>query len=144
LASLGNTAHDAVVPQTFVDDAQLVWTRIASGRTQEHVAQIVGWTREKVKNYAALKNLCPDAWAIVGTSFHDSVPQPKEESVPDNGTPVPSPFNEYILRDIVALTPAQQVELVKLLLKDPKDKASYRKRAEDSRAALWSSAIASL
>ena len=48
-----------------------------------------GWNREKVKNYAALANICPEAWVMIGTTFHDPVPSEIDGPVPSNGTGVP-------------------------------------------------------
>lgn len=69
------------------------------------------WSREKVKNYASLKQISPDAWSIIGTTFENVVPDTNEGLVPTNGTTVPS-FTEGLLRSILDLAPEQQLELV--------------------------------
>lgn len=80
--------------------------------TQSEVAQMMGWGRDSVKNYASLQKICPEAWGIVGTTFEGVVPIGDEEVVPTNGTTVPI-FSERLLRSILNLTHKQQVELVK-------------------------------
>ena len=136
LAYLGNTAHDALVRQTFVDDAELVWTLLASGRMQDQVKDILGWTtRTQVANYAALKHICAEAWSIVRvTSEASLVTRVSEEDgdmvVTSGDKPL---FSERLLRDIVSLTAEQQLHLVKALVKTG-DKKDYRQAADDYKA----------
>ena len=135
LAYLGNTAHDTLVFQSFVDDAELVWTLTVSGRTQEQVAGILGWSRGKVSQYAMLKQITAEAWAIVvATENQRAVAQESGDGVAEMLRPVASPFTEYLLRAIITLTPEQQLPLVKALVKTG-DKKAYRQQAEDYQAA---------
>jgi site-specific DNA-methyltransferase (adenine-specific) len=129
-----NRAHEAATLPTFVDDAELVWKLAETGKNQETIATIMGWSRGQVSQYAMLKQICPDAWRMIATTFVDNGSRGSEEEVAENATMVASPFQERILREIVTLTAPQQLELVKLLLKDPKAKADYRKRAERYKA----------
>jgi len=67
---------------------------------------MLGWTREKVKNYAALSSLDIRAWEIIGTTITDATLVHEESNVPSNGTGVP--FTENLLRPLIPLTPSQQ------------------------------------
>src|SRR5262245_47559344 len=62
--------------------------------------------------------------------------KPDDDGVADNATVVAKGiFSEYTLREIVSLTPSQQLELVKVLIKNaPKAKEEYRKQAQRYRA----------
>ncbi|MGB5832683.1 MAG: hypothetical protein WBG92_11925 [Thiohalocapsa sp.] len=85
-----------------MDYAVLVWRRLDAGQTQQAVADGIGWSREAAKNSAALRKIDIAAWAIVGTTFTDIVPNEEEWNVPGNGTGVPgSPFSENLLRNIL-------------------------------------------
>jgi len=117
-----------------VDDAELVWKLVETGRKQEDVAGIMGWSRDLVAKYVALNKIDSIAWQVVVTTFAVSVTLPSSNGVTDDVTSVTSPFNENILREIVQLTPTQQLELVRLLVKDPKAKSDYKKRAERYKA----------
>lgn len=105
-----NRASEDALPMTFVDYAELVWKRLDAKQTQQAVADAIGWSREAVKNYASLKRIDSDAWAVVGTAFQYFVPDDENNVVPVNGTTVPSPFTEGLLRNILDLEPSQQVE----------------------------------
>lgn len=109
-ARLANEVSETVVPTTFVDDAKLVWRLAKEGMTQTEIGGVLAWGRGKVKNYYALKNISSNAWAIIGTTFDELVPIAESNSVPTNGTVVP--FTEGLLRQILPLTPDQQLELV--------------------------------
>ena len=79
------------------------------------MANGLGWSREAVKNYAALQRIDADAWEVVGTAFQQIVPDEENDSVPSNGTTVPNPFTEGLLRNILDLSPDQQLDLVRSL-----------------------------
>src|SRR5262249_10973839 len=54
-AFLANESHDAIVPQTFVDHAELIW-HLSSGRGPTEVAKILGWGNpDRVTQYKALQ-----------------------------------------------------------------------------------------
>ena len=75
----------------------------------------MGWSREAVKNYVSLRKIDDEAWAVVGTTFSFLVPSDEEDAVPINGTAVPkTPFTERLLRDILDLCPAQQLDLCRV------------------------------
>lgn len=120
-----NEASETVVPTTFVDDAELVW-RLVEQHTQAEAAKAMGWSREAVKDYAALQKIAADAWAVVGASFSDFAPTDENDFAPDNGATAPStPFTAGILRNILDLEPAQQLDLCRLLAKG-KDKKGHK------------------
>jgi hypothetical protein len=128
-------SYEAATLPTFIDDAELVWKLLETGRKQEEVAGILGWSREKVAQYNQLAKITPEAWQIVVTSFQGDSNTEEDHGVTGLLQVVTkSVFNEGILRDIVLLTPLQQLSLVKFLLKDPKAKAEYRNQAERYRA----------
>lgn len=125
LALQSNNAAETVVPSTLVTYAEFIWKRLGEtdeqGKqkyTQADVAQMMGWGRDSVKNYAALQKICPEAWEIVGTTFEGVVPSDGEEAVLSNGTTVPV-FTERMLRSILPLTATQQIELVAELVSNP-------------------------
>jgi DNA modification methylase len=124
-----NRASEDALPMTFVDYAELVWRRLAEGATQQAVADGLGWSREAVRNYAALGKVAPEAWKIVGTTIRERGSAPEDGAVPDAGTTVP--ITERLLRDILALRPAQQVELVTDLASGRINKGKFKALAEN-------------
>lgn len=95
---------------------------------QAEIGNVLGWSREKVKNYAALRKIEPKAWEIIGTAFEENFVVREIEAVPQNGTTVP-PFAEGLLRQILSLDPIQQLELVTDLASSAINKAQFSKRA---------------
>ena len=74
LAWQSNHAAETIVPSTLVTYAEFVWERIKDGYTQTEIATMLGWSREKVKNYAALHQIEKEAWDLIGTTFEQNVP----------------------------------------------------------------------
>ncbi len=105
-----------MIPTYFTDDAEFIWRELEAGYKQQDMADMLGWSRDKVKNYKALDNIHKDVWEIIGTTFQNIVPIETENGVPSNGTNVP--FSEGLLRNILDLTPEQQSELVTKLAKN--------------------------
>lgn len=124
---LANEVSETVIPTTFVDDAELIWVLTGQGMTQTEIGGVLGWSREKVKNYNALKGISPESWEVIGTAFEGAVPTEENGSVPNNGTAVP--FSENLLRQALSLTPDQQLELVSDLASARIDKRQFAKRA---------------
>jgi len=108
-----NKASEDALPMTFVDYAELVWRRLDAGETQQAVAGALGWSREAVRNYAGLGKIAPEAWQIIGTALRSGDMAHTQDDVPDVGTTVP--FTEGLLRSILSLQPAQQIDLVRRL-----------------------------
>lgn len=134
LALALNCATETLVPSTLVTYAEFVWARSEEGKTQEEISDVMGWSREKVKNYASLRQICEQAWASIGTTFDSIVPGEDESVVPTLGTTVPR-FTEGLLRSILDLTPAQQVELVTRLITEKNfTKGKFKTLAESYQA----------
>ncbi len=53
------------------------------------LADEVGWSRERVKDYAALKKICPEAWEIVGATLREFSLVPSDGAAPTNGATAP-------------------------------------------------------
>lgn len=139
-ARQSNEASEAVVPTTFVDDAELVWQMLESS-TQQQVADAIGWSRGAVSNYAALKAVDLEAWKVIATTFVIDVAGNDGEVVAANATTVAtSVFTEGLLRNILDLAPGQQLELCKLLVKGKTSKGhsfgkkEFKEEAEKYRA----------
>lgn len=110
------------VPNLPADDAELVW-QLTEKFTQEQAAKAMGWSRALVAQYAQLKKIDADAWAVVVTSFAELVTASDDEAVTDGVTTVTkTPFTERLLREILDLSADQQKRLCKWLAKgkDPK------------------------
>lgn len=105
---------------------------LAEGKTQQQVADEIGWSRVAVKNYVALKNICESAWMVIGTVFQKNVPNTVDDNVPKAGTTVP--MTENLLRNITNLQPDQQHELVKNLISGDINKSRFTKLAEAYKA----------
>lgn len=71
---------------------------------------MLGWSIDKVKKYAALKDIDKEAWALIVPTFEELEKCQQENDVTSkvpNGT-----FTEGLLRQILNLTPTQQLQLV--------------------------------
>jgi DNA modification methylase/ParB-like chromosome segregation protein Spo0J len=138
-----NEASEAVVPTTFVDDAELIWRMLEEINeetekpkyTQQDVANTLKWSRGKISQYAMLSQISRKAWNLVATTFSVFGSNESEEEVADNATTVASPFTERLLREIVSLKPRQQIELVSRLSNDKEfKKAKFKTFAEQFKA----------
>lgn len=132
LARRLNEATANCIPTTFADDAEFIWAEVDAGRTQAEVAEIMGWSREKVRNFISLRGISNEAWAVIGTTLEENEPGAQDGCVPAVGTNVP--FSEGLLRSIIQLTPEQQLELVQDLAEGRITKGKFRARAESYRA----------
>lgn len=134
-ARQANEAAETVVPTTFVDDAELVWKEYqrGEGKPQSEIAGILGWSREKVRDYANLQNICHQAWRIVGATLEDFAPNDTETVAPESGATAPK-FTEGLLRSILHLRTPQQVELVSALANSQKSKMTKGKFNELAKA----------
>lgn len=97
----------------FQGVVRLVW-RLTEQHTQAEAARAMGWSRGAVSNYVALRAIDSDAWDIVATTFCGSVAIIDVTPVADVATPVASPFSENLLRNILDLCPAQQLDLCRV------------------------------
>src|SRR4051794_37485364 len=114
-ALIDNAASEQVLPMTFVDHAELVWRKADSGQTQQSVADELNWSRESVRNYAALQKIAEPAWRVIGTNFQQIGLAQADDGVPLFGTDVP--FTEGLLRFILPLTVAARAKAEPFLAK---------------------------
>lgn len=131
-ARQANEASETMIPTTFVDDAEFVWKEIKAGKTQTEVAEIIGWSRDKVAKYDALRNIDKSAWKVIVTTFSDPSTLTNDEVVTLFVTTVT--FTEGLLRSILDLTSEQQLELVKGLADGYINKGRFKSLAEAYRA----------
>jgi len=94
---------------TLIDHAEEIWGMLKEGKTQQQVADEIGWNRNKVKHYAALETLLPNVWGVI-------VPHIQKigtTQVVDNGTrDVPNgTISEGLLRNILDLNEQHQLEM---------------------------------
>lgn len=124
LAIQSNNASVTSVPMTMVAYAEFIWARLAEKdedgkpRTQVKVAKMLGWSTDSVQDYAALRKIDSQAWGIVTATFEKD-PQGEEKSMAVSETAM-AVFTERLLRNILSLTPEQQLELVNERVKDSK------------------------
>lgn len=78
--------------------------------TQQAIADAIGWSVPKIKQYSALRKIDENAWNVVVTTFNDSPQLPVDDQVTEKVTMVT--FSERLLRPIIQLTPEQQLQLV--------------------------------
>ena len=90
---------------------------------------ILGWSLSKVKQYSALKAICPEAWGKV-TQTQKCIELQQGEGVTEKVTNVT--FSKGILRPIINLTPDQQLELVENLATGKINKNRFKVNAEKS------------
>lgn len=84
---------------------------MGAGRKQQELADALGWSRDKVAKFAALKSVHQQAWEVIVTTIQQAGTIDEEGSVTQNVTTVT--FTEGLLRSILDLTPEQQLELVR-------------------------------
>lgn len=113
LALRSNRAAEAVVPSTLVTYAEFIWARTPT-YTQAQIAEMLGWSRDKVAKYDALQKICAHAWERIVTTFEQQADAPQEEGGTAYVTTVT--FTEGLLRSLLDLLPEQQIELVNELL----------------------------
>lgn len=117
IAMQSNSAAETVVRSTLVTYAEFIWARLEEvdeqekkKYTQSDVGRMLGWDRASVRDYAALRKICLEAWQIIGATFEKAAPNPGEASATPDGAL--APFSENLLRPILDLTSKQQIELV--------------------------------
>lgn len=150
-ARQANEAAETIVPTTFVDEAEFVWRERkkdgeeGDGKTLVEIADILGWTEAKTKQYSALSAIGKQAWKVIVTAFENGSNSSQEDAVTEKVTGVT--FSEYLLRSILSLRPLQQVELVSALASTDKKEQitkgkfnelakAYRARNEAKRYAM--------
>lgn len=101
---------------------------------QSDVGRMLGWNKESVKDYAALKKIDKVAWDIIGATFEGTAPTGENDAAPTKGATAPL-FTEGLLRSILKLTPEQQKELVTEFVANPNfSKGKFKALAENYQA----------
>ncbi len=88
------------------EHGEFIWQLASAGKTQQEIAEILGWSRDLVARYHALNRLSDDTWQVVVVTIkQELVTNHTEDTVTNHVTPVTkSPFTEGLLRHIVNLT----------------------------------------
>jgi hypothetical protein len=68
LALESNAANETSKPTTFVDLAETIWRLLGEGKTQQAIADELGWTRTQITHYAAVRAIDEQAWNIIYNS----------------------------------------------------------------------------
>ena len=123
-----NRASEDALPMTFVDYAEMVWRKQAAGATQQAVADELGWSREKVRDYATLSKIDSRAWKVAGATFQTTTLAQGDDAAPSLGAS--APFTEGLLRVITLLSPDQQLELVQDLAEGRINKNKFKAQAQ--------------
>jgi site-specific DNA-methyltransferase (adenine-specific) len=110
LAFQSNNAAETMVPSTLVTFAEFVWRRSKENANLDKIADELGWSLSKVKQYSALYAISKPAWTVIVTTFENSNPLIDEERVTKEVTTVT--FTERLLRDVLNIAPEQQLELI--------------------------------
>jgi hypothetical protein len=102
------------LPETLVDHAEEIWSMLATDKTQQQVADEIGWTRTKVANYAALYSISPKAWQDIVTKFQKALTKTNNDGVTTFVTGVT--ITENLLRNILSLTEHHQNKIISELV----------------------------
>jgi hypothetical protein len=86
-------------------------------------------TTEK-SDYSALQAIDPTAWQVIVPTFLEQSREEEKDSGTDQVPPGTSLFTEGLLRSILALTPAQQLELCQGFIKGNLTKNTFKTLAE--------------
>jgi ParB-like chromosome segregation protein Spo0J len=129
LALESNAANETSKPTTFIDLAETIWRLIGTGQTQQQVADDLGWTKQRLNQFASLQSIDAKAWQIVSTTVRDFGGQPSEEAVDRSSTTVD--FSERLLRVLVPLTAEARAPSLSL---------TYAAMSESEREAAWAAA----
>lgn len=96
--------------------------------TQREIGEVLGWSRSKVADYSALREICAEAWSLIvatfeniateenggsatgivaGATFESSCAREENDVAPQNGAT--APFTEGLLRSILPPVPGPTV-----------------------------------
>ena len=123
-----NRASEDALPMSFVDYAEMVWRKQDADLTQKAIAEELGWSRSAVADYGALRKITPEAWSVVATSGRPEMSP--SEGVATDVVATATAFSERLLREILQLTPAQQLDLVQDLAAGRINKNKFKVQAE--------------
>lgn len=132
LALQSNDAAETVVPSTLVTHAEFIWERSKEGKTQEEIADMLGWKRPSVRDYALLQKIAKEAWDAIVATFENTTTSGDDEVA--TSFVATATFTERLLRDILPLKDSQQIELVKDLASGSINKSRFKTLAESYRA----------
>jgi len=115
------------LPETFVDHAEEIWGLLAEGKTQQVVADEMGWSRGKVADYALLENLYPNCWLIVAESQKFATINEISSATNIVAT---ATISENILRQVRNLTEHHQITIIQDLITGKIKNSQVKKLAE--------------
>jgi len=121
-----NSAAANALPETFVDHAQEIWDMIDGGMTQMAVADEIGWSRDKVARYSALKKINSSVWDKIVTTIGNIVTSKENEAVTKFVTVV----TENMLRSILHLNPTHQDKIVDSIIDGSLKNTQVKKKAQ--------------
>ena len=122
-----NRASEDALPMSFVDYAEMVWRKQDADVTQKAIAEELGWSRSAVADFAALRKIAPEAWAVVAAFQQGSLPRGEDDAT---SVVAAATFTENLLRNIILLTPSQQLDLVQDLAAGRINKNKFKAQAE--------------
>ena len=102
------------LPETLVDHAEEIWSMLATDKTQQQVADEIGWSIDKVKKYAALENISPISWNDIVTTFL-KMGTKQQNDVGTEKVPMGT-ITERSLRNILSLTEYHQHKIISELV----------------------------
>jgi hypothetical protein len=116
-----------MIRTTMADDAELIWRLADEAYTQEQIGKALGWSRDRVMDYTSLHKIDEAAWCVIVATFrHVPADDDATAATAHVAVATKSPFTEGLLRDILDLTPDQQLYLCTELAKGS-DKFSKKK-----------------
>jgi len=148
VAMQSNNAAETIVPSTLVTYAEFIWRRTEEKDENEKkrythadIGKMMGWDKQMVFRYAALRDICDEAWDIISSTFEKSTTSDKvgdsdENSMVDGKSTVVD-FSERLLRSLLPLKdyPQQQISLVRELVTNPNfSKGKFKTLAENYHA----------
>jgi len=86
----------------IVDLAETIWRLLGEKKTQQAVADDLGWTKQRVHQYANLAQIDTKAWQLVSTTVRDFGGQQADAAVDVRSTAVD--FTEGLLRVLIPLS----------------------------------------
>ena len=91
-------ANKSATPLTMIDYAERIW---ADKGTQEEIADMLGWSVSKVKDYTRLSEICEEAWSLIVATYVNAE-KPKKKSGATKKV-ANATFSEGMLRLILKL-----------------------------------------
>lgn len=122
-----NRVSTNALPETFVDHAEEIWSMLDSGMTQQRVADEIGWSLSKVKQYSRLDIISPLVWQTIVTEFQKNVTGIKDNDVSIKVTNV----TEGLLRNILDLTETHQDKIISGLINGSIKNSQVKNKAKE-------------